>query len=606
MARDRTVLVALTSGYPPAFPVSTWLWDGANWTSTSATTPRFHDIAYDAVRQRVLGVARIGGAETTWEWDGTSWTDLGIATPGIQAMAHDTTRQRTVGLSSGFDSTDVWEFDGNSWVQATATALPLRAGPAMAYDAARGEVTVFGGTVVTSLLSTAPNRDTRLWNGTRWAIPANIAPSFRRDHAMIYDTARDCALLFGGFGEGLWWNDLWSWDGAIWTEIQTATKPVARRAHALTYDSVRDRVVLFGGRTTTPLDDTWEWDGSAWQERVTATRPPAGQHAMAFDQARGRTVLVTAGATNETWEWDGASWALRTQGGPSGLLGARMAYDPRRQTMVLFGADAGLTAAATWVWDGSVWSQQTPTQSPPPLSGHAMCYDRSRDRIIIMGGYAPTPYYGRGQTAATWEWDGSTWVETDDFTVGLDARVHAAMVYDEARQTALLYGGLYDLDPGRTIDNVILGDTWNYGAVVPATYSELGIGCTGSAGTPALAGVPFELPWVGGTLQGTLTNLPPGNATSVVTGGSLTQWGAISLPFDLTLVGMTGCTLYTGGEAILPVANPAGLASFSIPIPADPALVGRSFYNQGLVVDPSANPLGLITSNAACAHIGAR
>ncbi|MEM7205377.1 MAG: hypothetical protein AAF628_34295, partial [Planctomycetota bacterium] len=26
VARDRTVLVALTSGYPPAFPVSTWLW----------------------------------------------------------------------------------------------------------------------------------------------------------------------------------------------------------------------------------------------------------------------------------------------------------------------------------------------------------------------------------------------------------------------------------------------------------------------------------------------------------------------------------------------------------------------------------------------------
>jgi hypothetical protein len=73
---------------------------------------------------------------------------------------------------------------------------------------------------------------------------------------------------------------------------------------------------------------------------------------MAFDAARGVTVLFVRGDPPETWEWDGTSWALRLTTGPviaceSAIICVRpsMAYDSVRSAMVLFG---GLPAGQTW------------------------------------------------------------------------------------------------------------------------------------------------------------------------------------------------------------------------------------------------------------------
>src|SRR5262245_45680050 len=44
---------------------------------------------------------------------------------------------------------------------------------------------------------------------------------------------------------------------------------------------------------------------------------PCGSHAMAYDQARGVTVLSGGvEAERQTWEWDGQTWALRATDGP--------------------------------------------------------------------------------------------------------------------------------------------------------------------------------------------------------------------------------------------------------------------------------------------------
>ena len=37
-----------------------------------------------------------------------------------------------------------------------------------------------------------------------------------------------------------------------------------------------------------------------------------------------------------------------------------------------------------------------------------------------------------------------------------------------------------------------------------------------------------------------LGNLPPGNSTALALGASNSLWGAVSLPFDLSGIGMTG------------------------------------------------------------------
>jgi hypothetical protein len=67
---------------------------------------------------------------------------------------------------------------------------------------------------------------------------------------------------------------------------------------------------------------------------------------MAFDSARGRIVLFGGegygvGGTsqfNDTWEWDGDIWTQVSDIGPSPRQFHAMAYDTKRQRLVLFGS----------------------------------------------------------------------------------------------------------------------------------------------------------------------------------------------------------------------------------------------------------------------------
>ncbi|MBK8232988.1 MAG: hypothetical protein IPK72_20990 [Candidatus Eisenbacteria bacterium] len=96
-----------------------------------------------------------------------------------------------------------------------------------------------------------------------------------------------------------------AWEMRVWN---------ARQGHALAYDSARGRTVLFGGvEVSSYVSDTWEWDGSNWTRQNPAVSPPARSgHALAYDSARGRTVLfggfyAVAGNgsyLSDTWEWD--------------------------------------------------------------------------------------------------------------------------------------------------------------------------------------------------------------------------------------------------------------------------------------------------------------
>src|SRR5262245_18396442 len=102
-------------------------------------------------------------------------------------------------------------------------------------------------------------------------------------------------------------SDTWEWDGTNWSHAGGTHAPPARMQHALAYVSERGRTVLFGGLIAPfsgPLQDTWEWDGTDWTQRATASSPPVlGDHVLAFDAARGRTVLFGSRSFADTWEY---------------------------------------------------------------------------------------------------------------------------------------------------------------------------------------------------------------------------------------------------------------------------------------------------------------
>ena len=258
---------------------------------------------------------------------------------------------------------------------------------------------LFGGCAAPTAFS-----DTWSWNGTDWLrlTPAHN-PGALFGHAMAYDAARNQIVLFGGeTTSSSFSGETWVWDGSDWTQLKPVTSPPARAGHVMAYNPVTQRTVLFGGRSilSSEANDTWEWDGTTWSEKTGAAVPPARDSAaMTFDAGNG-VILLFGGVTglyttpgpvcfNDTWTWDGPSWLQKTPASaPCPRAGARMAYDPDLGRVVLIGGcyyfmDAGTTPPSsvadyreeTWTWNGVVWTQQFPDQSLDFSTTYGLVYD---------------------------------------------------------------------------------------------------------------------------------------------------------------------------------------------------------------------------------------
>ena len=99
----------------------------------------------------------------------------------------------------------------------------------------------------------------------------------------------------------------------------------------------------------------------------------------------------------------------------------------------------------------------------------------------------------------------------------------------------------------------------------------------------------------------TILNVPFG-----LIGLSNSSWASYELPRDLAMHGMPGCTQYASVEFAFTLVNSGGMATWEIPIPNLPDLVGVTFYTQALVLDFGVNAFNGIVSNAGEGLIGAR
>ncbi len=189
-----------------------------------------------------------------------------------------------------------------------------------------------------------------------WQQLSVVDPPACYGHALAYDAARGKVVLFGGKRSGgSLFADTWEWDGTEWSEwggINTTTPP-ARSYHALAYDAARGKVVLFGGRGNSYFGDTWEWDGSEWVQVSVSGPSVRRDHAMAYDAARGKVVLFggySDSNVGDTWEWDGSEWVQVSVSGPSARAEHALAYDAARGKVVLFGGLGNIYFGDTWVY----------------------------------------------------------------------------------------------------------------------------------------------------------------------------------------------------------------------------------------------------------------
>jgi len=275
--RNVTVLFGGGAGNNTYYFTDTWEWNGAAWTQKfPAQSPPGvvgAAMAYDSIRGRsvLFGGAQYNGSPSgTWEWDGTTWTQRfpSVSPPNRvwTAMAFDSKRGRMIlfgGQVIGATYDDTWEFDGANWTRMLPASAPApRYGDAMAYDSVRGKVVLFGGRGLNSRLA-----DTWEWDGTNWTQSSpTTAPYARFWHSMAFDSKQGKTVLFGGdhvrpnaLGPI---DDTWLWDGSQWTQVLPSASPSPRAEQTMVYDSARERTILFGGsqEAVPPIvfGDTWE------------------------------------------------------------------------------------------------------------------------------------------------------------------------------------------------------------------------------------------------------------------------------------------------------------------------------------------------------------
>lgn len=477
-ARGVTVLFGGSGPLPASGPRplynDTWEWDGARWTQryTAGPSPRYgHAMVYDSLRHVTVlfgGTSSNAANSETWEWDGASWSLQSTAGPSaryLHAMAFDSTRGVTVLYGGRIFEQDTWEWNGVAWSRRATTGLPPRAGAAMAFDASRNITVLFGGSL-SGGSSDVYNGETWEWNGSTWTQRAVDPAMARHGAALVFDTARQRLVRFGGLGRPTFFNETAEWVGSAWS-VRTQSPP-PRSAPAFAYDTARGVGVLFGGNVSpagsNPLGDTWEWENSSWVQRAVTGPSPRYGHAMAYDAARHVTVLFGGkGAADvlnsETWEWDGIAWTQRMVAGPSPRYQHSLAYDRARGVTVLFGGSvgaAGTPSGETWEWDGVSWVQR-PVTGPSPRAGHTCAHDESRGITVLYGGI--------NQVAQeVWEWSGSTW--TRHPTVYPNPSSGTAMTYDSDRRLVVLYGPDFTNSPRDT--------AWEWNGVAWRETTETG------------------------------------------------------------------------------------------------------------------------------------
>src|SRR5262245_40308170 len=149
-------------------------------------------------------------------------------------------------LPSFAPATQAWRFQSGTWAPVPGpVSPPHRYAPAYAYDELHQTSILFGGSGTGTSTDLG---DTWLWNGSTWTQPTSPAhPSPRQNAAMAFDANRGVVVLFGGVTNGTALGDTWEWNGSAWQLRTLANAPAARHGARLAFDPVNGSLLLHGG-----------------------------------------------------------------------------------------------------------------------------------------------------------------------------------------------------------------------------------------------------------------------------------------------------------------------------------------------------------------------
>jgi len=435
----------------------TWEWDGASWhphEAPGAPDPGVYLMAHDGQTGRTLlyrGGDGAGSLPDLWAWQGGAWVAVESNGDGCRggscSLGEDPGRGLLLFCRHRRD-TETLVLRGDRWERRwTSTRPPWTQHVAgLASDPASGLVLLVGSGIWA-------------WDGEEWEKLSPLDPPEARSlAAAAYDEARAEVVVFGGSLGGWAHADTWTGDGAHWTERDVDDAPSSRAAASMAFHAGLGRVVLFGGsRDREKLGDTWVWDGARWEGPEPGEGPSArSHHGMVYDRENDEVVLFggysedrecSLGAGTEscrdTWVWGDGGWEQRApETTPPGGGGLLLAYDHLRQRTVCVGRSDGARdcgpqrddwCAATWLWDGDDWELAGPQHVPPEPDDQSMAYDAARGRAV----------WTAGTDGGTLEWDGADWIRRAPLGGSIDVSFHT-LLYDAARRQVLSLGSSWD------------------------------------------------------------------------------------------------------------------------------------------------------------------
>ena len=395
-----------------------------------------------------------------------------------------------------------------------------------------------------------------------------------------------------------------------WSLQSPATKPLNRFDFGLVYDSDQQKTIMFGGEAWNFVvgnpfvyGDTWMWSSGNWTRLSPATSPePRYNFAMAYDPAQKQILLyggidLSGELFTNTWAWNGNTWTQLATTGPPGRQGLAMAYDPISGKIILFGGfDSNVGwYGDTWTWDWTTnsWSQLNPTATPTARWVHRMVYDQARQQIMLFGGAGPTPGAISGTSIFndTWTWNGTTWVQQSPITSPPNRYRHA-MAYDPPSSQVIVFGGV--------VNNNCGADTWawsgfNWTQLLPTTSPTCKEGAAMDYDVPTgqivlfggAGSAPADETWLfGNSTQTAVTINVPTGIQFTFAGTIYTGSQTINIaPGSYTVAVNSPQAAGTGTQLAFQSWSDGGAQSHSVTVGSSSVIITGTFQTQYLLTE---------------------
>ncbi len=289
------------------------------------------------------------------------------------------------------------------WEKSSASAPPMIVEFAMAYDPHLQLVIAFGGR--DENFAEVPetwiyNHQVNSWQQQ----PTATAPPWRVNHTMVYHPGAQKVLLFGGSDFQQAFNDLWEYDpiANTWQQVTTNNSPEGRHMHGMIYDSARDIFITFGGRRNdggAAFNETWAFDYNAkeWQNLSPSVSPPVQDHInLAYHPLREKTFLFSGPISDQLstiaiWSFDAGKnqWQQHHSLLSPTSDHSSFIYHPGSESFLLFGNSSEGNEMETWLYDDvdATWTRFSSPKTPAYREHFGMIYHPIPDAFLLVGGF---------------------------------------------------------------------------------------------------------------------------------------------------------------------------------------------------------------------------